>query len=251
MLSCGGDREAAPAAVPAEPAAVTAGPGITVTVKAVETVPRPVLMTEPRQMVLDSLCASGPVTPGDTLARLADPVAPFLESRTLMELSLAEFRGDLFRADSLRAVLDSPPWLAWILSPLEGEPSFPPRGTMLTPGDTLAMVSAPVDSLWVLYPRTTLSLWPPVPGAVFLESDGDSALVKGSVPEEGFVIPGTWALPGTVLRERGLRIFVIAAPDDTLPVRVLGEASPWVLVYCETSLDSLPLLPWAVEWSDK
>jgi hypothetical protein len=202
-------------------------------------------------MVLDSVCAGGPVSPGDTLARLADPVSPFLESRTLMALSLAEARGDSRRADSLRAVLESPPWFSWALSPLEGEPAFPPRGTLLSSGDTLATISAPADSLWILYPGTALSFWPPVPGVLFLESAGESALVSGSVPGEGFVIPGTWTLPGTALWEEGLRIFVISPPDDSIPVRVLGENPSGILVYCETSLDSLPLLPWAVEGSNR
>jgi hypothetical protein len=251
VLSCGGGpREASRTAVAQEPAVVTPGPGVAVAARPVETVPRPVLLAGPGQMVLDSLYPRGPVIPGDTLARLADPVSPFLESRTLMALALAESRGDLPRADSLRAVLESPPWFAWVLSPLAGEPAFPPRGTLLTGGDTLAMISAPAESLWVLYPQTPLTFWPPVPGAVFLESSRESALVAGSVPEEGFVLPGTWTLPGTALWEEGLRIFVIAAPDDSIPVRVMGETPSGILVHCETSLDSLPLLPWAVEGSD-
>ncbi len=224
---------------------VLAAPGVRLSARALESRPVPVLLAGSDQFLLDSVAAIGRVEPGDTLARLMDPVGAFLRSRTEMELALAGARGDTASADSLRAVLASPPWVRWVLSPLEGQVSFPPRGLLLNPGDTLAVISARAESLWVLTSPVPLPYWPPMEGLTILGFSADTALVRGMVPESAFCLPGSWTVPGTALRESGLHIFVVSASGDSIPVRVLGETDSGVLVYSGHSLDSLPLVPWA------
>lgn len=246
VLSCGpGNGTGAAALPPVRADNVFAGEGIAVTAKPVENRALPVFLGGTDQFLLDPLPLSGAVEPGDTLARLMDPVGPFLESRTGMELALARVRGDTAAVDSLEGVLASPPWIRWVVSPLGGQVSFPAPGALLNPGDTLALIFARAESLWVLSSQVPLMFWPPLEGVTTLEFSADTALVRGVVPGDSFTLPGTWTIPGTALRESGLRIFVLSASGDSITVTVMGETGSGVLVHCGRSLDSLPLVPWA------
>lgn len=224
-----------------------AGEGVSVTATAAESPLEPLLLGGTVQMVLDSVMTEGAAGPGDTLARLRDPVSSFLESRVAMEAALEEARGNHGAADSLRRMLESPPWFSYLTVEREGMVTFPRPGALLNPGDTIALfgTAVPSDSLWVLRPAGPIAFWPPVPGLVLTRTSPDSAVARGRVPSQSFILPGTWELPATALREAGLRIFVLGASGDSISVAVLGESTDGVFVYCEESLDSLPLIPWA------
>lgn len=248
VLSCGaGNGDGAVSPSLPDPAAFIAGEGVTVTATAVESRMEPLFLAGTGQMFLDSVMAPGAVQPGDTLARLRDPVSSFLESRTAMEAELEEARGNTVAADSLRRILESPPWFSYLTAEREGSVIFPRPGALLNPGDTVALMGStvPAESLWVLRPSHPLEFWPPVPGLVLTLTSPDSAVAEGWIGSQSFVLPGTWNLPATALREAGLRIFVLSASGDSLPVRILGESPAGVFVYCEQPLDSLPLVPWA------
>lgn len=204
-----------------------------------------VLFRGTEQLIADSVTASGPVKTGDTLARLVDPLGTFAESRIAMDMARAQALGLTETADSLEAILASPPWVTWALSPLEGRLLWVRTGTLLSPGDTLALVSTPAECLWVLHSPIPIELWPPVPGLTLLESSKDTALVRGEWSEGGFSLPGGWIVPGQTLREDGLLIFVLSAGGDSIPVQVLGDTPEGTLVHCRRSLHSVPLLRWA------
>jgi len=248
VLSCGtgnGDGAAIPS-LP-DPAAFMAGAGVTVTATEVGNRMEPLFLDGTDQLVLDSVTTAATVEPGDTLARLRDPVSTFIESRISMEAALEEARGNAAGADSLRRILESPPWFRYLISDRAGSVTFPRPGALLNPGDTVALISTVLsnDSLWVLRPALPLAFWPPVPGLVLTQTSPDSAVAEGIAPAHSFILPGTWELPATALREAGLLIFVLSTSGDSLPVRILGESPAGVYVYCEESLDSLPLVPWA------
>jgi len=248
VLSCGtGSGDGAVTPSRSEPAAFIAGEGVTVTATAVESRMEPLFLAGTDQLLLDSVTTATTVEPGDTLARLRDPVSTFLESRIVMEAALEEARGNSAGADSLRRILESPPWFRYLVSDREGSVTFPRPGALLNPGDTVALISTSLsnDSLWVLRSPVPLEFWPPVPGLVLTHASPDTALAAGRVPSHGFILPGSWELPATALREAGLRIFVLTASGDSLSVRILGESPDGMFVYCGESLDSLPLVPWA------
>ncbi|MFO7627553.1 MAG: hypothetical protein R6V62_09865 [Candidatus Fermentibacteraceae bacterium] len=248
VLSCGtGNGDGAVTLSSSDPASFIAGEGVPVTATMVESSMEPLFLAGTDQLVLDSVTTAATVEPGDTLARLRDPVSAFLESRITMEAALEEARGNTAGADSLRRILRSPPWFRYLISDREGLVTFPRTGTLLNPGDTVALISTALssDSLWVLRSPIPLEFWPPVPGLVLTQTSPDTALAAGRVPSHGFILPGTWELPATALREAGLRIFVLTASGDSLSVRILGESQAGMFVYCEESMDSLPLVPWA------
>lgn len=248
VLSCGtGNGDGAVTLSLSDPAAFMAGEGVTVTATAVESRMELLFLVGTDQLVLDSVTTAATVEPGDTLARLRDPVSIFLESRITMEAALEEARGNTAGADSLRRILESPPWFRYLISDREGSVTFPRPGALLNPGDTVALINTALstDSLWVLRSALPLEFWPPIPGLVLSQTSPDSALAAGNALSHSFILPGTWELPATALREAGLRIFVLSASGDSLPVRILGESPSGMFVYCEESLDSLPLVPWA------
>lgn len=248
VLSCGsGSGDGAAAISIPNPAPILAGEGVLISATAVETRMEAFFLAGTDQLLLDSVTTADTVEPGDTLARLRDPVSTFLESRITMELALEEARGNTPAADSLRRILDSPPWFRYLVSDREGTATFPKPGTLLNPGDTVALIGTihPTDSLWVLRSPVPLEFWPPVPGLALSQTSPDTALAAGMAPSGSFIIPGTWELPATALREAGLRIFVLTASEDSIPVRILGQSPSGLFVYCDESLDSLPLVPWA------
>lgn len=248
VLSCGtGSGDGTAAISPSNPAVLMAGEGITVSATPVETRMEAFFLAGTDQLLLDSVTTAVTVLPGDTLARLRDPVSTFLESRITMEAALEEARGNISGADSLRRILESPPWFSYLVSDREGTVTFPNPGALLNPGDTVALIGTTLetDSLWVLRSPIPLEFWPPIPGLVLSQASPDTALAAGVAPSLSFIIPGTWELPATALREDGLRIFVLTASEDSLPVRILGQSPAGMFVYCDESLDSLPLVPWA------
>lgn len=248
VLSCGtGNGDAAATLSRSEPAAFMADQGVTVSATIIASGIEPLFLAGNEQLVLDSVTTATTVEPGDTLARLRDPVSSFLESRITMEAALEEARGNTAGADSLRRILKSPPWFRYMVSDREGSVTFPNPGALLNPGDTVALISTAFsgDSLWVLRSPVPLEFWPPVPGLVLTQTSPDTALAAGIAPSHNFILPGSWELPATALREAGLRIFVLTASGDSLPVRILGQSPGGVFVYCGESLDSLPLIPWA------
>ncbi len=248
VLSCGTGSGNGAVDLPASvPAAFMADQGVTVTATAITSRMEPLYFAGTGQMILDSVTTAATVEPGDTIARLRDPVSQFLESRITMEVALEDAIGNTASADSLRRILSSTPWFRYLISDREGPVTFPHPGAILNPGDTVAMISTALsgDSLWVLRSPLPLAFWPPVPGLVLTQTSPDTALATGSAPSNSFVLPGTWELPATALREAGLRIFVLTASGDSLPVRILGQSPAGMFVYCEESLDSLPLIPWA------
>jgi len=244
VLACGPESGGGPIPLRQDTTAVYAAEGPLITARKVNYQPGAVFLQGVEQVIVDSVTASGVVQPGDTLARLRDPLGVFTESRVEMDLARAVAQGATGVADSLRAILNSPPWITWALSPVEGELISVRHRALLSPGDTLALLYTPADSLWVLVSPVSLGRWPPVPGMTIIESSLDTALARGTPIAENFTRPGTWVLPGATLREAGLRIFIMSASGDSIPVEILAETPGGALVYSEHSLDSLPLMPW-------